>query len=425
MTTATPGRPALAVDTFKHSPALGAALAVLGIEGSVPLLHGAQGCTAAAKVKLVNHFLESIPLATTAMDEVSTVLGGDENILEAIVTLQAKANPRLIGLCSTALTATRGDDMAGAIRRLRRRHPELEELAIAVIDSADFIGGLQEGFAAAVGALLDSFAEPGEAITGQITVVAGAALAPGDVQEIKDLLEAFGFQPLMVPDLADSLDGQLRQGAFRPLSQGGLPVERLRLAGRSERVLAIGTSVTAAGAHLAERCRRSFTAIPHLMTLEAVDDLVRLLAAWSGRPVPERCRRQRRQVLDALLDTHFFFGNKQTVLALESDLLEGMVAFLCSTGARIAAAVTPQSGDLALVERHCGAADLLVASSQAAELAARQGVPLCRMGFPVVDRLGQGQRVSVGYAGLLRLLIDIGNQLLEQELAHSPPPPGV
>ena len=412
-------RPAVAVDTFKHSPALGATMALLGVKGAVPLLHGAQGCTAAAKVKLVNHFLESIPLATSAMDEVSTVLGGDENIREAIVTLHAKASPALIGVCSTALTATRGDDLAGAVRLLRRRHPELDGLGIAVVDSPDFLGGLQEGFAAAVDSLLQTFAAPGSPIPGQVTVLAGASLAPGDVQELKDLHEAFGLRPLMVPDLADSLDGHLDREATAPVAQGGVTVEELGRAGRSERLLVVGDSLLPAGRRLAERCGLPLTAVPHLMTLEAVDGLMVRLAEWSGRAVPERCRRQRRQVQDALLDTHFHFGRKQVALALESDLLTGMVAFLESTGACIQAAVTPRDGDLALLESRCGGADLLVASSQAVDLAERRGVTLCRMGFPIVDRLGQGLRVSIGYAGLLRLLIDLGNQLLEQELALS------
>lgn len=414
----------LAEDTFKHSPALGATLALLGVKGSVPLLHGAQGCTAAAKVKLVNHFLEAIPLATTAMDEVGTILGGEENIVEAIVNLAAKANPSLVGLCSTALTATRGDDLDGAVHQLRQHQPQLEDLAVAVVQVPDFIGGLQEGFAVAVESLLQTFAVAGTPIPGQITVLAGASLGPADIQELHDLLERFGFCALIVPDLSDSLDGHLDVSAeleesFRPISQGGITIEELRLAGRSEQLIAIGNSVLPAAQRLAARCEMPLTAIPQLMNLEACDQLVGHLARWSGRPVPQRDRRQRRQLLDALLDSHFYYGGKRFAVALESDRLDGMAAFLAMTGAELQVAITPQQGDLATLEDRCDGADLLVASSQAVDLAARAGIPLHRMGFPITDRLGQGVRLSIGYAGLVRLLIEIGNQLLEQELARS------
>ncbi|MFN7657902.1 MAG: nitrogenase component 1, partial [Dolichospermum sp.] len=63
------------VNPLKQSQALGASLAFLGLKGTMPLFHGSQGCTAFAKVVLVRHFREAIPLATTAMTEVTTILG--------------------------------------------------------------------------------------------------------------------------------------------------------------------------------------------------------------------------------------------------------------------------------------------------------------------------------------------------------------
>jgi nitrogenase molybdenum-iron protein alpha/beta subunit len=68
-------RKAVAVNPLKQSQPLGAALAYLGVKGIMPLFHGSQGCTAFAKVMLVRHFREAIPIATTAMTEVTTILG--------------------------------------------------------------------------------------------------------------------------------------------------------------------------------------------------------------------------------------------------------------------------------------------------------------------------------------------------------------
>ena len=73
-------RRALSTNPLKTSAPLGAAMAYLGIEGSVPLFHGAQGCTAFGLVHLVRHFKEAVPLQTTAMNEVTTILGGGEQI---------------------------------------------------------------------------------------------------------------------------------------------------------------------------------------------------------------------------------------------------------------------------------------------------------------------------------------------------------
>lgn len=65
---------ALTVNPLKASQPIGAALAFLGLRNSLPMLHGAQGCTAFGKVFLVRHFREPIPLQTTAMDQIATVM---------------------------------------------------------------------------------------------------------------------------------------------------------------------------------------------------------------------------------------------------------------------------------------------------------------------------------------------------------------
>ncbi|MEM0981907.1 MAG: nitrogenase iron-molybdenum cofactor biosynthesis protein NifE, partial [Cyanobacteria bacterium P01_H01_bin.58] len=116
-------RKGAAVNPLKQSQPLGAALAYLGVKGIMPLFHGSQGCTAFAKVMLVRHFREAIPLSTTAMTEVTTVLGGQDNVETALLTLLEKSKPSIVGLCTTGLTETRGDDMQGILRTIRKRRP--------------------------------------------------------------------------------------------------------------------------------------------------------------------------------------------------------------------------------------------------------------------------------------------------------------
>ncbi|HMW50212.1 MAG TPA: nitrogenase component 1, partial [Cellvibrionaceae bacterium] len=92
---------ALSVSPLKTSQTSGGALAFLGVARSVPLMHGSQGCTAFAKVFFVRHFREPVPLQTTAMDQVSSVMGADDNIVEALKVICEKNNPALVGLVTT------------------------------------------------------------------------------------------------------------------------------------------------------------------------------------------------------------------------------------------------------------------------------------------------------------------------------------
>lgn len=123
-------RKPVSINPLKSSTPLGAALAYLGMEGAVPLLHGSQGCTSFALVLLVRHYKEAIPLQTTAMDEVATILGAAGNMEEALLNLQRRMKPRFIGIASTALVETRGEDYVGDLKLILARQPELADTSV-------------------------------------------------------------------------------------------------------------------------------------------------------------------------------------------------------------------------------------------------------------------------------------------------------
>jgi len=419
---------AVAVNPLKQSQPLGAALAFLGLKGMMPLFHGSQGCTAFAKVMLVRHFREAIPLATTAMTEVSTILGGEDNVAQAILTIVEKFKPEIIGLCTTGLTETRGDDMEGILRDFRKQHPQLDHLPIVLVSTADFKGALQDGFAAAVESLVKELPQLDETKPDQITVLAGSALAPGDVQELKEMITAFGLKPIVVPDLSVSLDGHL-DDSYSAVTGGGTTVAQLRDIGCSAYTLAIGESMREAADILERRLGIPYEMFPQLTGLDAVDQFLQALADLSGVEVPETYRRQRRQLQDAMLDTHFYFGRKRVSLALEPDLLYAISGWLDLMGAEIHAAVTTTRspllehlpietvviGDLDDFEQLAVGSDLLITNSNGAAIADRLNIPLYRLGFPVFDRLGNGQRCSIGYRGTMQLLFEIGNLFLDMQ----------
>ncbi|MEG4810704.1 nitrogenase iron-molybdenum cofactor biosynthesis protein NifN [Microcoleus sp. F8-D3] len=426
-TIATPKK-SVAVNPLKQSQPLGAALAFLGLKGIMPLFHGSQGCTAFAKVMLVRHFREAIPLSTTAMTEVSTILGGEDNVEQAILTLVEKSKPAIIGLCTTGLTETRGEDMDGILRSIRKRHPELHDLPIVFVSTPDFKGALQDGFAAAVESIVKELPRSGETRANQVTLLVSSAFAPGDVQEIKEIVEAFGLTAIAVPDLSLSLDGHL-DDSYSTVTAGGTTLAELREIGSSVYTLALGESMRGAAVALQAQFGIPYEVFPSLSNLDAVDSFLEGLADLSGLSVPDKYRRQRTQLQDAMLDTHFFFGRKQVSLAMEPDLLWSTVHFLQSMGAEVKAAVTTTKsplledlpveavtiGDLEDFEQLAAGSDLLIGNSNTSAIARRLQIPLYRMGFPIFDRLGNGQRCTVGYRGIMQLLFDLGNLFLEQE----------
>jgi nitrogenase molybdenum-iron protein NifN len=441
MTTVTTPKKAVAVNPLKLSSPLGASLAFLGLKGMVPLFHGSQGCTAFAKVTLVRHFREAIPLSTTAMTEVSTILGGEDNVEQAIATLVEKAKPDIIGLLTTGLTETRGDDMQGILRSLRKEHPELDSLPIVFVSTPDYKGALQDGYAAAVEQIATAdYGEPvnpSPTLSPQVTILAGSLLGPGDGEEIKEIVQAFGLTALMVPDLSGSLDGHL-EDEYNTTTSGGTTLEQLRQLGNSALTLAIGESMRQAAETLEQRFGTPYQVFPRLAGLEPVDNFLWQLSELvrsrqDPHNIPDKYCRQRRQLQDAILDTHFYFSRKRVSLALEPDLLYQTSWLLHEMGAEIQAAVTTTKsplledlpldtvtiGDLEDFEDLAAGSDLLIANSHGKRLARELDIPLYRMGYPIFDRLGNGQRCLVGYRGTIQFLFDLGNIFLEREEPHS------
>ena len=421
-------RKAVAVNPLKQSQPLGAALAFLGIQGAVPLFHGSQGCTAFAKVLLVGHFQEAIPLATTAMSEVSTVLGGDENIDVGLMTVVEKSQPELIGLFTTGLTEVRGDDMHGILRQFHNNHPELK-LPIVFASTPDYTGSLQDGYTAAVESLMRDIPEPGEVNLRQVTLLMSSAYAPGDVEELKEIVESFGLRPIVVPDLSTSLDGHLDDLDYATTTTGGTSIHDLKAIGQSAVTFVIGRSLTGAGEILSARFGTPAIPFDQLTGLEGVDRFLHTLAKISGYQVPQKYQRQRRRVQDAMLDSHFYFGRKKVAIALEPDLLYNVAWWLHSMGVEIQTAVTPTKsallkhlptekvyiGDFEDFEELADEADLWVANSKIRPFARRRGIPLYLHGFPMLDHLGNGHRCTVGYRGTLDMLFAIGNLFLQAD----------
>jgi nitrogenase molybdenum-iron protein NifN len=429
---------ALAVSPLKTSSTTGAALAFLGVMRSIPMLHGSQGCTAFAKVFFVRHFREPIPLQTTAMDQASTVLGADENVIEGLNTIATKQKPAMIGLPTTGLSETQGADVHGLVKDFRRLHPEHAGIAVVPVSTPDYVGCLESGFALAVKAMIDYVVPMDCTRVGlrpkQVNVLVNASLTPGDLEQLRELFALFGLRPVVFPDVGDSLDGHLTPEDFSPLTFGGTPVTEIQALGEAAHTIVIGRSLAAAADALAERTGVPDSRFDHLMGLEPNDRLVQLLSQISGRPVPPNLERQRAQLQDAMVDCHFMLGFTRVAIAGDPDLLHAMAEFVVSFGAEVVAAVAPARApvleavptasvklgdleDLEVLARE-GRAQLLISNSHAADSVARLGVPLLRAGFPQYDLVGGYARQWIGYRGARQALFDLSNLLLAHHEHH-------
>lgn len=429
----------VSVNPLKSSAPLGAAMAYLGVADAIPLFHGSQGCTAFALVLMVRHFKESIPIQTTAMNEVSTILGGADHVEEALLNLKARVKPRLIGICSTALVETRGEDFKGDLALIKKRRvQELEGTRIVFASTPDFSGALEEGWSKAVTAMIEELVERPAGRTArlrQVNILASVHMTPADIEYIRDLAERFGLQPIILPDVSGSLAGTVPD-RWVPTSYGGITLEEIARMGQSQATIAIGEHMRAPGERLEQMTGVPLKVFDRITGLEAADRLVVTFAELAGCPVPATLRRRRSELVDVMLDSHFHFGGKGLAIAAEPDLLFALSETFSEVGASIVAAVTTglsskavanvkgdvTAGDLGDLERLAEdhGADLLITHSHGRQASERLGVPLMRVGFPVFDRLGAQHKLSVGYEGTRNVLYEAANIFLAQH--HEPDP---
>jgi nitrogenase molybdenum-iron cofactor biosynthesis protein NifN len=408
------------IDPLKHSPALGAAMALQGIDGSLPIIHGAQGCTFLGKVLLTKHFREPIALASSKLFVEDVVMGSEEKLGAAIDEFIEKNGPALVGVLTSGLSEVKGDDVARVVRQCNEKQ---STCTVVHIPTPDYDGGMEKGYARAVEAIVSSIGSGVRSSQlNHVNILAGSHLTPADFREIRSIVEAFGMQAMMLPDLS-ALDGS-RQG-FSPVAAGGTSVAALTGMANASYTIGIGMSLEPAAKLLLRRFGTAYRMLDSIAGLAGSDLFMRTLSDISGKSLPPGYERQRRVVIDVMRDAHVYFGNKKICLALEPDLAVQTSAWLDEMGASVELAVIPtlsaaadriragevRIGDLSDIT---GEYDVLISNSHAERTARNVGSALYELGFPVYKTFGYTSKVTIGYQGTLMMVSEMANLLMKK-----------
>ena len=125
---------------------LGASVALKGIEGCVPLIHGSQGCATYIRRYMISHYKEPVDIASSNFSEAATVYGGSRNFITGINNIIRQYNPKVIGIASTCLSETIGEDLPGLIRDYKEANKDKELPAFINVSTASYCGSHIDGF---------------------------------------------------------------------------------------------------------------------------------------------------------------------------------------------------------------------------------------------------------------------------------------
>lgn len=421
----------LQINPIKHSQPMGATLAFLGISKCLPLMHGSQGCASYTKVFFTRHFNEPIAIRNTSVSDITAVLdGGDYSILMAIENIRSKdkkLKPEIIGLHTTGLTETKGDDVRGVGTHI--------EIPYCYVNTPDYEGGMESGWSMTVSNLIKQITKPTTEIAAQkLLVIPHVSIQPIEIEKIKNFCESFGFEVFALPDLSTSMDGYLDEGQGK-LANGGISVADIEDLARCANVITIGSSVKKCATALIEKNEKvKHHHFDHLMGLEANDAFVATLMGIRGIDPTPAVKRWRGRLQDGMLDAHFLFGSSHFVLTGEPDMLVGMCALIRSVGGTIDAVISTVYssilegieakkvfvGDLEDAYDDLAKADCVVSNFHAERIlhsmeydGVKNHTALLFRGFPNYEELGNQLKNDQLYEGSLYFIFEVANKLRE------------
>ncbi len=433
---------------------LGASMAFRGVEGGVAFLHGSQGCATYMRRYLISHFREPMDIASSALGEKNAIYGGGPNLKLGILNVMKKYEPRLVGIATTCLTETIGDDVPRLLAEFvdefgspNEEGPGLELPVLVHVSTPSFNGTHSDGFHGAVRALAE------QVCVTKVKDHGGVNLMPGfvsceDMRHLRDVCEDFGLECAMLPDYSDTLDGPALED-YERIPSGGTSIEIIRAMSGALASIEFGRCLpkNTAGSSLEKR----FSVPNHILGLpiglRESDRFFNTLSEITGRDIPLRHVKERGRLVDAFVDAHKYIYGKRAVVYGEEDLVAGLVSFLSEIGVHVVLAATGAKGKgldkvidevLGDITTHRPevregvdfweiaeqadelAPDLMVGHSKGMRYAREWNIPLIRVGFPVHDRFG-GQRIQhLGYKGAQVLFDRVVNAVLDRKQADSP-----
>jgi nitrogenase molybdenum-iron protein NifN len=419
---------------------LGGVIAFKGIEGAMVLVHGSQGCSTYMRLANVEHFHEPVDIASSSLNEKQTILGGEKNLKKAMDNVFRVYQPTMLGILTTCLAETMGEDMDRIIRSYLQEHPD-RGADIIPVATPSYGGTHSEGFWATTRAIIVHYAKPCKPHS-RINVIV-PNLSPADIREIKRILGFFGVEYTLVPDISMTLDRPYG-GRYQKIPDDGTrPCDITTMPGAPLTILFGMTcpQPLSPGLFLEEKFGVRLVNLPIPFGLGNTDQFIAALSSFTGKPIPGQLALERGWLLDGMADAHKYNAAGRPVIYGEPELVYALTGTCIENGAEpvVIASGSPHSrlrellgpitaglmqqpvlieeADFAAIE-HAAVrmgATIGVGHSGGKFLVERHDIPVTRIGYPIHDRIG-GQRIlSAGYAGTLAFLDRFTNTLLEKK----------
>lgn len=428
---------------------LGAVLAFKGLENTISLLHGSQGCATYIRRYMISHFREPIDIASSSFSETTAIFGGKENLKEAIKNIILVYAPKVIGISTTCLSETIGEDISMYLKEIKNELKFQFIPDLIHVSTPSYSGSYVEGYNKTIKEVIKYYnnGECNNKSSQTINIFPGI-LSPWDLRSIKEIVNEFKVKTIIFPDYSKTLDGEMWHEYYN-IPKGGTQVKDISSMCSSIASIELQNNIeldNTAGAYLKNNFNVAYYPINMPIGVKYTDNFISALEIITGNNISDKLSEERGLLIDSLRDAHKYLYNQKIaiygyddfVISFLSFALEiGLTPVLCASSdcnpnfEKTIQSLLPKelknktkainNVDFMNIEKQIKKTkpDLLLGNSKGYKISKKYSIPLIRVGFPIHDRFGAQRLINVGYKGALNLLDRIVNVILEKKQSAS------
>ena len=435
-------REALVINPAKACQPLGAVFAAVGFEGTLPFVHGSQGCVAYYRSHFSRHFKEPTSCVSSSMTEDAAVFGGLNNMIDGLANAYSLYKPKMIAVSTTCMAEVIGDDLNAFIKTAKEKGSLPAEFDVPFSHTPAFVGSHVTGYDNAMRGILEHFwdGKAGQAAklerkpNNSINFIGGFdGYTVGNMREIKRIFDLFKIDYTIVGDNSDAWDTPA-DGEFR-MYDGGTKLEDVSNAIHAKATISMQEFCTEKTQKFIAEHGQETVSLNHPLGVQATDKFLMEVARLTGAAIPDELAKERGRLVDAIADSSAHLHGKKFAIFGDQDMCLGVAAFLLELGAEPTHILCTGGGKdweaktRALLAsspfgKNCevyagkdlwhmrsllftAPVDYLIGSTYGKYLERDTGTPLIRLGFPIFDRHHHHRFPVWGYQGSLNVLVKI------------------
>jgi nitrogenase molybdenum-iron protein beta chain len=433
-------REALTVNPAKACQPLGAIFAAAGFEGTLPFVHGSQGCVAYFRTHLTRHFKEPFAAVSSSMTEDAAVFGGLKNMIEGLMNAYTLYKPTMIALCTTCMAEVIGDDLGAFITTAKNEGAIPKDFPVPYAHTPSFVGSHITGYDNMLKAILETLQGEKTGSNGTLNFIPGFDTYVTNNRELARILNLMGIPHTILADNSDAFDSP-NEGEY-VMYHGKTTLAATADAINAEGTIALQAYSTEKTRAFIETAWGQPTYVLRPFGIRGTDAFLMKLAELTGKPIPRQLEIERGRAVDAMTDSQAWLHGKRFAIYGDPDLVLGLLAFTLEMGMEPVHIVVTNSNDgfeaeakALLASYPNGSAatvwggkdlwhlrsllftepvDLLIGNSYGKYLWRDTHTPLVRIGYPLFDRHHLHRYPTLGYQGAINLLTWLVNTVLDE-----------